>query len=102
MTFLMYLADPKDHILKDSRQYLHFWLKYKHLKIRGTNRGMAQWVIHDILDVPCRAQGSYPESFEALSSFLAEIYAFETSGVQTGVQTGVRTMGHPGHSGCTL
>ena len=24
-------------------------------------------LIPDILDVPCRAQGSYPESFEALS-----------------------------------
>ena len=35
--------------------------------------GTAQWFIHDILDVPCRAQGCFPESFKALSSFLPEI-----------------------------
>ena len=30
-------------------------------------------VIHNIMDVLCRPQGSYPESFVALSLFLAEI-----------------------------
>ena len=28
MTLWMYLVDPKDHILKVSCPYLHFWLKY--------------------------------------------------------------------------
>ena len=39
----------------------------------GYKQGYAQWVIHDILDVLSRPQGSYPESFVALSSFLAKI-----------------------------
>ena len=78
MTFLMYWLDPKDHILKILWHYLHFWLKYKHLKNQGFKQGYkqgyeqgyAQWVIHDILVVLCRTQGAYPESFAALSSFL--------------------------------
>ena len=77
-TLLMYCVEPKDHILKFSWHYLNFWLKYKHLKSQGYKLGYkqgykqkyAQWVIHDFLDEPCRPQGSYPESFMALSSFL--------------------------------
>ena len=76
MTFLMYLVDPKDNILKVSWHYLHFWLKYKHLRNQGYKQGYkegyAKWVIHDVLDVLCRPQGSYPESFLALSLFLAD------------------------------
>ena len=49
------------------------WLKYKHVKNQGYKQGYAQWVINDILDVLCRPQGSYPESFVSLSLFLAEI-----------------------------
>ena len=72
---------PKDHILKVLWPYLHFCLKFKHLKNQrhkqrykqGYEQGYAQWVIHDVLDVLCRPQGSYPESFVALSLFLAEI-----------------------------
>ena len=60
MTFLMYFVDPKDHILKVLRHYLHFWLKYKHLKNQGYKQGYkqgyeqgyTQWVIHALLDVP--------------------------------------------------
>ena len=81
MTFLMYCVDPKDHMLKVSWHYLHFWLKYKHLKNQGYKQwykqgyeqGYAQWVIYDVIDVLCRPQGSYPESFVALSLFLTEI-----------------------------
>ena len=68
---------PKDHILKVSWHYIHFCLKYKHLKNQaykqGYKQGYAQWVILEILDVLCRHQWSYPESSVALSSFLAEI-----------------------------
>ena len=78
MKFWMYCVDTKDHILKVSWHYLHFWLKYKHLKNQGYKQGYkqgyeqgyAQGVIHEILDVLCRHQGSYPESFVALSSDL--------------------------------
>ena len=77
MTFLMYCVDPKDHILKVLWHYLHFWLKYKHLKNQGYKQGYeqgyAQWVTHDMLDVLVRPQGSHPESFMALSLFLAEL-----------------------------
>ena len=63
--------------MKVSWHYLNFWLKYKHLKNQeykqGHEQGYAQLVIHDNLDAFCRPQGSFPESFEALSSFLAEI-----------------------------
>ena len=52
---------------------------------------MEDRVIRDNMDDLGRPQGSYPESFMSLSLFLAEIKAFEISGVQTGV----RTMGHP-------
>ena len=38
------------------------------------------WVIHDVLDVLCRPQGSYAESFVALSLLLAELLAFEKTG----------------------
>ena len=57
MTFLMDLVDPKDNILKVLWHYLHFWLKYKHLKSQGCKQGYAQWVINDILDVPRRPKG---------------------------------------------
>ena len=73
MKFWMYCVDTKDHILKVSWHYLNFYLKYKYLKNQGYKLQYAQWVIHEILDVLCRHQGSYPESFVALSSFLAEI-----------------------------
>ena len=77
ITFLMYLVEPKDNILKVSWHYLLFCLKYKHLKNQGYKQGYkqgyTQWVIHDVLDVLCRPQGSYPESFVSLSLFLAEI-----------------------------
>ena len=99
MTLWMYLLDPKGHILKVLWHYLNFWLKYKHLKNQGYKHGYkqwyTQWVTHNILDVLGRPQGSYPESFVSLSSFLAEIEAFEKSLVQTGVKTGLCTMGHP-------
>ena len=99
MTFLMYWVDPKDHILKVSCQYLYYWLRYR---LNKENRPivimpthpkltLVPRVINDVLDVVGRPQGSYPESFVSLSLFLAEIKAFEISGVQTGV----RTMGHP-------
>ena len=56
----MYSIEPKDPILKVLRHYLHFWLKYKHLKNQGYKQGYkqgyeqgyAQWVIHALLDVP--------------------------------------------------
>ena len=54
MTFLMYCVDPKDHILKVLWHYLHFWLKYKHLKDQGYKQGYAQWVTDDILEVLVR------------------------------------------------
>ena len=77
MTFLMYCVDPKDHILKVLWHYLNFLLKYKHLKNQGYKQGYkqgyTQWVINDILDVLCRLQGSYPESFVSLSFFLDEL-----------------------------
>ena len=67
MTFLMYLVDLKDFILKVSWHYLYFWLKYKHLKSQWYKQGYTQCVIHDGLDLPCRPQPSYPESFLTLS-----------------------------------
>ena len=77
VTFLMYCLDPKDHILKVLWHYLNFWLKDKHLKNQvykqGYKQGYAQWVIHDVLDVVGRPQGSYPESFVSISLLLAEI-----------------------------
>ena len=101
-TSFMYLVDPKNHILKVLWYYLNFWLKYKHFRNQGYKQGYTQLVIHDILYVLCRPQGSYPESFVALFKFLAEIKAFGKSGVQTGVWTGVHTMGHPRHSWSTV
>ena len=47
-------------------------------------------VIHDVLDVLCRPQGSYPESFLQISLLLVEIKAFEKSGVQTGHKQGYK------------
>ena len=41
--------------------------------LRVLTGDMDDRVIHDILDVLCRAQGSYAESFIALSIVLAEI-----------------------------
>ena len=61
----MYWVDHKDHILKVSWHYQGYKQEYE--------QGYAQWVLHDVLDVACGAEGSYPESFEVLSSFLAEI-----------------------------
>ena len=81
MTFLMYWVDPKNYILKVSCQYLYYWLRYRLNKenrpivIMPTHPKLTQVprVIHDILDVVGRPQGSYPESFVSLSLFLAEI-----------------------------
>ena len=78
---LMYWVDPKDHILKVLCQYLYYWLRYRLNKenrpivIMPTHPKLTQVprVIHDILDVVGRPQGSYPESFVSLSLFLAEI-----------------------------
>ena len=77
----MYWVDPKDHILKVSWKYLYYWLRYRVNKenrpivIRPTHPKLTQLprVIHDVLDVLGRPQGSYPESCVALSLFLAEI-----------------------------
>ena len=54
-------------------------------------------VIHDVLDVLGKPQGTYAESFVALSLFLADIYKFvvlvekhdrhQTSDIQTYIQT---------------
>ena len=64
-----------------SARHLGLWpnnlFQYKHLKNQGYKQGYeqgyAQWVTHDILYVLVRPQGSYPENFVALSSFLAKI-----------------------------
>ena len=81
MMFLMYWVDPKDHILKVSCQYLYYWLRYRVNKenrpkvIMPTHPKLTQVpkVIHDVLDVLCRPQGSYAESFVALSLVLADL-----------------------------
>ena len=78
MMFLMYWVDPKDHMLKVLCQYLYYWLRYRLNKenrpivIMPTHPKLTQVprVIHDILDVVGRPQGSYPESFVSLSLFL--------------------------------
>ena len=46
MTFLMYLVDPKDNILKVSWRYLNFLQKYKHLKNQGYKQGYEQGYEH--------------------------------------------------------
>ena len=71
MMFLMYWVDPKDHMLKVLCQYLYYWLRYRLNKenrpivIMPTHPKLTQVprVIHDILDVLGRPQGSYAESF---------------------------------------
>ena len=81
MTFLIYWVDSKDHILKVLCQYLYYWLRYRlneenrpivimltHPKLTQVPRD-----IHDVLDVLCRPQGSYAESFVALSLVLADL-----------------------------
>ena len=81
MTVLMYWVDPKDHMLKVLCHYIYYWLRYRLNKenrpivIMPTHPKLTQVprVIHDILDVVGRPQGSYPESFVSLSLFLAEI-----------------------------
>ena len=68
-------------MLKVLCQYLYYWLRYRLNKenrpivIMPTHPKLTQVprVIHDILDVVGRPQGSYPESFVSLSLFLAEI-----------------------------
>ena len=77
----MYWVDTKDHILKVSCQYLYYWLRYRlneensPIVIMPTHPKLTQVprVIHDILDVVSRPQGSYAESFVSLSLLLAEI-----------------------------
>ena len=81
LTFLMYWVDPKDHILKVSCQYLHDWLRYR---LNKGNRPIVTMptqpkfnqvprVIHDVLDVVGRPQGSYAESLVSISLLFAEI-----------------------------
>ena len=78
---LMYWVDPKDHILKVLCQYLYYWLRYRLNKenrpivIMATHQKLTQVprVIHNILDVVGRPQGSYAESFVSISLLLAEI-----------------------------
>ena len=75
MTLLMYWVDPKVHILKVLCQYLYYWLRYR---LNKENRPkvimpippkltQVPRVIHYILDVLSRPQGSYPESFKSIS-----------------------------------
>ena len=67
----MYWVDPKDHILKVLWKYLYYWLRYRvnkenrHIVIMPTHPKLTQVprVIHDVLNVVGRTQGSYPESF---------------------------------------
>ena len=81
MMVVMYWVDPKDHMLKVLCQYLYYWLRYRLNKenrpivIMPTHPKLTQVprVIHDILDVVGRPQGSYPESFVSISLLLAEI-----------------------------
>ena len=76
----MYWVDPKDHMLKVLCQYIHYWLRYRvnqekrPIVIRPTHPKLTQVprVIHDILDVVGRPQGSYAESYLSLSLFLTE------------------------------
>ena len=83
MMFLMFWVDPKDHILKVLCQYLCYWLRYRQNKenrpivIMPTHPKLTQVprVIHDLLDVVGRTQGSYAESFVSISLLLAEIQA---------------------------
>ena len=66
----MSTLDPKGHILKVSLQYFYYWLRYRLNKenrpivIMPTHPKLTQVprVIHDILDVVGRPQGSYAES----------------------------------------
>ena len=77
----MYWVDPKNHMPKILCQYLYYWLKYRLNKenrpivIMPTHPKLTQVprVIHDILDVVGRPQGSYPESFVSIFLLLAEI-----------------------------
>ena len=81
MRLWMYLVDPKDHILKVLCKYIYYWLRYRQNKenrpivIMPTHPKLTQVprVIHDILDVVGRPQGSYAESFVSISLLLAEI-----------------------------
>ena len=81
MTFLMYWVDPKDNISKVLCQYLYYWLRYRLNKenrpivIMPTHPKLTQVprVIHDVLDVLDRPQGSYHERFVSISLLLAEI-----------------------------
>ena len=81
MTFLMYWVDPKDDISKVLCQYLYHWLRYRLNKentpivIMPTHPKLTQvpWVIHDILELVGRPQGSYAETFVSISLSLAEI-----------------------------
>ena len=81
MMFLIYWVDAKDHMLKVLCQYLYYWLRYRvnkenrpivimptHLKLTQVPR-----VIHDVLDVVGRPQGSYAERFVSISLLLAKI-----------------------------
>ena len=81
VTFLMYWVDTIDNILKVLCQYIYYWL------ICGLNKEnrpivimppypkltQSPRVIHDILEVMGRPQGSYPQSFMSISLILATI-----------------------------
>ena len=73
MMLWRYLVDPFDH--------LYYWLRYRVNKenraevIMPTHPKLTQVprVIHDVIDVVGRSQGSYPGSFVSKSLSLAEI-----------------------------
>ena len=70
MIFLMYRVNPRDHILKVFCQYLYYCLRLRLNKenrpivIMPTQPKLTQVprVIHDIVDLVGRPQGSYAES----------------------------------------
>ena len=83
--FLMYWVDSKDHILKVLCQYLQYWLRHRRNKENRTlviipthpNLTQVAMVIPDILDVLGKPQGSYAESFIALSLVLVKLYLIQ-------------------------
>ena len=74
-------VDPKDHMLKILCQYMYHWLRYRLNKenipivIRSTHQKLTQVprVVPEIHNVLGRPQGSYAESFVALSLVLADL-----------------------------
>ena len=76
MMVLMYWVDPKDHMLKVLFQYLFHLLR---CTLNKENRPIVIMptqvtrVIHDILDLVGRPQGSYTDSFVSIFLLLAEM-----------------------------